>query len=1314
MTNETEISDLEFHTLDSLCKELISGRGIRYGELGEVFRFNSIKTRSIFNWYLSNRQKWRGQNTKTDVESIVRELETEPPEYENISNIGPGNEKIKWHLKSVRAHQFGGIHRNEIFAEKPPIFEYVCEAPLVIFEGDNGAGKSSVLSAICWCLTGYIYRAQKQPEMGLDHFDVSTVVDIEQDEDPIIHQIAKITPIPSSQVLASLDDLQVPIDTWVELKFETKEEREVTVRRSITRKKRSKKIEESVTGLKELGLMPIAAQIGTRMTGQIPFLQLNEKSDLSDAIADLTGLSPLKDLVTHAQKTKSKLDKDLPKDRDIEIENIDEEYQKERDQLAEHFNRHSELFNGCEIPHPSSKECAVTLLQLKQQFIDSQSQLLRGAVDVLGEGYNPDNQTQINDLVDNIGPAISLLKYKEDKRHLPSLNELFSLAAIQEEEVNAISLFLDDVLKQSSELEKLSSSQELDGRVRLYAKLGSWVRDQEGRYELFEECPVCETNIKDKKDHVVDDLILDQIEKYIEKDSYHLEQSIEQWGKYSTKSIRADFGAISKKVDTKLPNAPSEMISNALVNELFENNVFSDSLSPLKKVVSRLCQIHLPKLRPFVEPDYPELSNKILPEKNTLRQCVIQVYKILKFREWKKQNSNEITQVLDLIIGCEDQSQMNSSTDDTEESPLLKKLLTLKGLVTNQEPLQIAMNYLDRLLKLNTSRQEKESKKKHYSEASTAISELFNLSVLVAHQVDSVMKNLSENTSIFKDLIYIPAYTSAPRVDSTEVSEKGNLIIHAQFSGTRAEAHHFCNASDIRATLIALVFSLWKHLRETTNSLSLFLFDDIQELFDPINKWRLAQSMTKMVREDARVILTTNDQGFANDVFSSAEGIEVDHRQVLPAKANHQIIALNRSITLIHKKRKEFDDNKDSHEHAREYVKELRTYFECSFKDFFEVPVNDLPPKSTYADYHQAIRSRVNSGFDGFSSKVFSELAQDTTLQVGSDVYKLMNRAHHRDVETISYSEVFRVKNDLRRITNLVKDAHEEYERWLRRDPPLQKINETILELDKIDFKLHVPLIASLAASDGNRLNEREKGPDEFYSPDWLSSHTIFFNKSDNMGFAASPSTRLLVEASNSIPEDQSWVVAKHQERYLVRRVVYTANHYEMVTLIGESSDPKRRCPPLHLRKDEVLLFKVVGVLLDDSPDYRKTNSDALPDEKCRILEKVEKAFVVEGTSALPLALEGQLLLGGKNVLPSEFHNNEGRIVGLGTSEGNFLKRVGKSLNLPNGDHLRQFDSIGGIGKSFILRTEELEEDPYHAIPLIETATEILGVIYED
>ncbi|QDV20136.1 DNA replication and repair protein RecF [Gimesia panareensis] len=1282
MPNETEFTDLEVHTLDSLCKELVSGRGIRYGENGDVLQFSSEKTRSIFNWYLQNRELWSGRNKKEDVESIVKQLEVEAPKYESLSAIGTGEEKLNWHLTSVRANQFGGVHRDEGLEEKE-IFEYNCESDLSLFEGNNGSGKSSILSAICWCLTGYVYRSQKPPEIGSESFDVW--INEDEADHELSFQIAKVTPIPSHQVLVGLEDKKVPIETWVELTFENdKNDETVTVRRSLQRKVRGAGFQESTSNISQLGLSPISLELGTRMPAQIPYIQLGEENDLSTAIAELTGLNPLKDLVLHAQKSKAKLEKDLPKKCDQVLTETDIEYENERKLLLLEFEKDADLFRDLEVPAYGSEDCETHLDNMDQLFHKLQKDSLVGAENILGPDFNVEDQDQIEELVQKTQPSITRLSSNYREFHLKSLNRIFDLAQLEDDETTAVLNFITQLIKEAEELKVVHETKDVAVRLQLYAKLASWMKERGFEPELLRDCPVCDTNIKEQKEPLTGKLITEHIREIAESNASHLEQTIAEWIKDSTRRLMSEFGSVSKELHDNLPEKPSDLIRNALVEELFQSTLFSGVLAPLKDKVQKLCSKYLSKMSAYHVPDSNLLHECLLTGDDELRRKINNIFQILAFKKWIIEYENDIQSALKSIVGDTSLFRAEANIDgrSAEEFTLLQNLNVLRNLVTDQKPLQLAIERIERLKKFNQVRHENLELKEKYQEAANEISDLFVLSNLVDHHVDGIMKPLAENTSDFKNKIYQPAYTSAPKIDTTKV-QKNILRIQADMNGTKAEARHFCNASDIRANLIALLFSFWKHINEKQSSLSLFLYDDIQELFDPINKRRLADSITYMVNDGAHVILTTNDKTFAENVYRSSEQLLVDYRQVLPAKGNHQVVMLKKSIKTIYKKRQEFEKHIDEHQYARDYLNELRIYIECCFKDLFDIPDSDLPSKPTYSDYLNGIVNRVKKGFDGFSGKVFADLIKDPDLKVGSDVYELMNLSHHSNAATVSYKEVADVSQNLKKVTSLVHQAHEEYERWLRRESVDETVTGSVLTFDSVDLSFKVPLAATLSASSLSESIREGTESGEDFSSDYLEDHVIFYNRTDNMGFAGEIDSRLIVEANASAPEDKSWVIAVHNEKNYVRRVVYTDQHNGMVTLVGESENPLRRPPALHVKINEVQLFKIVGVLFDASPLYFTSKQEAELDYSYKLKERVKMAFKASGTSALPLAISGQTLLAGNRILPSELPKYENRLVGISThDEKTLFKRVGKNLSLKSAANLRQFESIGGEGES--------------------------------
>jgi hypothetical protein len=143
---------------------------------------------------------------------------------------------------------------------------------------------------------------------------------------------------------------------------------------------------------------------------------------------------------------------------------------------------------------------------------------------------------------------------------------------------------------------------------------------------------------------------------------------------------------------------------------------------------------------------------------------------------------------------------------------------------------------------------------------------------------------------------------------------------------------------------------------------------------------------------------------------------------------------------------------------------------------------------------------------------------------------------------------------------------------------------------------------------------------------------------------------------------------------------------------------------------DETQLHRVVGIIFDDLPPP-VGKQEAVQIEDAPSLRKVVTAYRVRDESALPLALPGQIVLGGATIRPGDLGSHEGKFVALTLTDGSSIfKRVGPTL--PGLKSLRQFDSIGGLGASEVVVTEAVEGQ-FEKLRVMESARHVLGVIYD-
>ena len=113
-------------------------------------------------------------------------------------------------------------------------------------------------------------------------------------------------------------------------------------------------------------------------------------------------------------------------------------------------------------------------------------------------------------------------------------------------------------------------------------------------------------------------------------------------------------------------------------------------------------------------------------------------------------------------------------------------------------------------------------------------------------------------------------------------------------------------------------------------------------------------------------------------------------------------------------------------------------------------------------------------------------------------------------------------------------------------------------------------------------------------------------------------------------------------------------------------------------------------------------------------LDEVVCACRIATESAVPLVLSEQLLLCGEEVAADQWASTaDVRVVAVfsePTGPAVVFKRLGSTL--PGAPHVRLLESVGGLGESVVVRTEE-REDFLVDTPLLLSVRRVLGVLYE-
>jgi hypothetical protein len=1316
MSASVEPRPLHLYTIDTLCADLVSGRVVGVGIDNRALVLSDAKSRAVLNWYRTNRRKWAAGVREEDIEAIVDSaLKATPPVLPATASNATGSSR-RLRLTELRAHRFAGIHGYGTPNQPPEDLVFHPSPELTLLEGVNGSGKTSLINAVVWCLTGEIYRPQRAPENADREFNYH--INQQLDAAPLaasFHDLTPITPLPDPRKFRPEQSEAIPLDTWVQLSFVDEDGQVFVVKRSQSRTPR-RKVTSTVSGISELGVDPISLRVGTVMPGLIPHIQLDNASELGRAVSQLTGLADLVHLAKHAGRVKERATTELTKQRRVEIDAADNQFVVARKDLLARISEYPAMAPAGtpekEVPLPSSDQSVeVNLARLTGHFETSKARALAEAGDTLGDSFDPSDPKARSDLERSVGAARAELTRLGS---LKSAARLKGLGALSAAECAKALERIQTILTQASVFAELAANPPLARRKQLYARVAAWLMDEQQKSKLgtqpkIEVCPVCNGDIKDALDPISHRSVSEHLTDAMNSDAETLAQSLSAWTQSTLGMLARELPkALKAELDTELPAEPRDLIRIALTEELFSADCFSGSLRALKGASIELCDRHTTPLPPLTEPTPIAWPPRLSLSVGHLGEVLRRVSRAMAFGDWRRQNSSAIRTAFETIVGT-----------DTEGATLAGKISALERVVTGAAPINAAIDLCGRMAAALSSRRKLEARIEAYSTTAKSLEPIILLSGLAEQQVVDLQRVLHGQTANWRAKIYQKTHTAAHDLVNIHVDSRGSVGIAVGSALASAPAQHVSNASALRASLVAFLLAFWEHVLAVHGGLKLLLLDDSQELLDIENRERLAAALPELVRAGGQLVATTFDREFARFVSTygrQALSAGAVHRAVFPVVSVRPTLTLPLAIDSLEEKRRRFlnPENADVAEFAQDYVAEARVFIEARLASFFDDPAHSAPLSTpTLSDLLGRLRSKVNArASDFFCSLPVATFAQQPSLANGSVCLRLLNRSHH-DKHLISFMDVEEIKDELRSLCAGTLELHEEFRRWCKREP-LGSTQRTQISLSPITApQFELDIHRDLAAFTGDTTASSGSGESEALSGQWFENRALFYIRCHNFGFAAPAGSIAVVETEPTDIEDQRLVIAYHDDLVLARRLVRSADDRTRIALVAQTPDPTKSPPSRVFSHAEVQLFRVVGMLLDAAdvvPPRARTEAAQVSDAPS--LQRIETAFRVRDTSALPLALPGQIVLGGAALRPADLATHEGRLAAVCLSDGSSIfKRIGAALPAPL-PHIRLFESIG-FGESVLVQTEPIEGSPTR-YPLMLGARLVVGVLYND
>lgn len=1311
MDKTVQVRPLHLHTVDTLCADLVSGRAVGVGSGGEQFVLATDHARSVLQWYVANRPKWSGNVLATDCELIADSIDKAPVAKPELPYTAGSKASRLW-LAKLQAHRFAGLHRFRTASKPPADFELEFSSPITFLEGANGAGKTSVLNAIVWTLTGQLFRPQRPPEVGTTEFDCE-LDPAAQGEASTTFRVAAVVPLPDLE-------LERPqgtgvVDTWVELYFKDESGNVLPpVRRAVTRNSRGK-LTENVTGLDTLGVDPISLLSGTTMPALLPYIEFEGASALGKAVAELTGLSPLAHLNKHTTRAAARLLKESTNERRKEIETADTAFIRSRADLLAQVGETPSLAFRHTLCMPADADVEDGLKKTREHFEKLSADRLADAKEVLGESFDPQDAKQKRDLQDSIAPALAGLGHIKD---LPSAARLGALGALSDEERQSAISTVQDLLREAGSLVKVAEDGSRAARLRLYAAVSSWMAQHPEFKPAEDSCPVCLAPLNEATDPVTGKTVRSHLDSSGHGDAQLVAQTLVQWASAAVGKLTAAMpAAIQAEMQRDLPAHPSDLIGDALSKELWATAPFKGVLSILKDATALACGEALNAPPALPRSELPADLGAVLPGLTALKQAVVRVGRAVQFSAWRSQNQAFMGQVFPAVLG------KPSDPATSAEKSLAGKLHKLQVIVESVGPIKQALLLCERMETDYATRKAKEARIERYVLVAQALQECAKLGTLAEKQVAQLQEQLQTQAVEWRSRIYLGAWP-ATHLDlvGLNIETNGKLEFKVGGAGVKAPAQHVSNASALRASLTGFYLAYWSYLQRERGGLQLMVLDDPQELLDIENRNRLAEAIIHLAKEDAQMVVTTHDRGFAQMlvVAGKARTVEVDHRAVHPPSKKRPTLHTSPSVAKVQRAYLAAVDDENDADAARDYVSECRVFIEARLGDFFDdvaFPVTSAPKVElpTLMDHINRLRAAVKTPANElFRSPAMKDLAKDPALDAGCATLKLLNSSHHPAKLTIQPNEVHACVEHLERLRRSVERAHEQFRMFLRRERlPSEFDSIPSLEVGELPT-FHVPIQPNLLAFvRGSSTGESQEQTTEAVDQSWFEDKAFFYLRTSNFGFASTVESMAIVEAIPSAVGDRQLVIARRGKDVFARRLLRPEDS-DYIALASETFDPRQSKPTVQYHQKEVALHKVVGMLFHVGPldgKYKaksKATDEAVQVDGRDFLGAYTSAFRVEEQSAVPLALPGQIALGGPRLMPSDYDSHIEKYAALRLEDGTTIfKRIGASLRSPLA-HVRQFEPIGGLGVADVLAVGK----PEQGFQRVESAVLVLGVLY--
>ena len=1252
---------------------------------------NTPESRRLFKYLLSQQQDKVTEASEDLFPALIASWENE--EYDPKDDINSETTKDinqQFRLSNIETEGFGGLN---LFDGK--LFTLDVNQESWCLEGQNGSGKTSLISSIIWALTG----RQISEHSGLI-FDDAKRQPVFDTNGKTIGTWPPIVSYPTSPA-----DLKKDAYIRVKLTFIDQDGNEAFAERSITSKSDGTEpvVKENIDN--RLTVSPQLIETGILMPNRLAHINFGEKSQsLYQAVKKLTGLDQLGGIgdgaatLTHGGRKFLKYAKNNGIDK-IEV-SFTQRITKANEQASEIKTDLSSIQN---ITSPKIIDDLAALIDIIEKHAIKHAQILK---DEVSSEIDITQQQGRQKILEAIGVAKGIAE--NSSKNVSVFTVLKDLHTEHKaNNLEQISNCIADAEKKLNTAISWHIQQQKDEKLRLKALASQWYEEPESPQDL-PKCPLCIGDLETIEQNELKEELKtlkaagDEAEKHLADVCRKIHEELKE-------SVPA---SLRNKINSLSILDPKAEITSAAKVLFTEQAPFNDILCGISTIMNNNISTREDKLPDYISDIPPSEINSDDEPVKLVVEYINELLKTLSLSEWWSTHRADFGTFWKDIIGIvPDGDQIGIET-------LLGQINKIEEALTASMPYDAVLSELNEIIKLSAEWKLINDEQIKRKEIALELEPLKELRTFVNTETASSISSLTDNIKLILQRIHIKE-----RFDFHDAGLKRKEVhVHGSFSeNMKIDALPIANTSWLRAILWAFIYAL----RETTleklqaNPFPLILLDDPQTTFDPRNKRKWAHELTRLGNlpqddfQNAQIFITTHERQFFT-LITETESFDGQNGLIAPVDVSSGTISIvngNIMERLYQKASENMDDAA-----AREFISKTRIYIEKLLKHMLRSEGNHINSLNLGSLIREIDKLR-NNHTAPFTRKPFEDIIK--VLSNKSRSIKLINTSPHDDDETVGLAEA---KDVLEYWQNHIKDAlHNAFQCLVAfesysGDPRTFDYSATVVELpigqkDKLkSAELLNTGIAAAAKTDGrcgdgllqlNHSDEAEKIT--------LYNHEIYQLTANTLEPVASIGDLIIVSNYVGI-KPRDLIVTAFGDNLLARRINTSAEHPDLAILTAQAIDPSSIAEPKITPLGNISPKKIVGTLFiaDTFPVMSDNEIKEIesPDEYFKLLNKAN-LFKVKGRSAEPIALDGQYLMVGQAIDDvQEWKKLDGQlVVCIDSDDNSYFKRFRPK---PSGIYI--LESLNPDGTT---SAEILSHDEQSNLPQISQVLPVLGVLFE-